>query len=193
MAHTADVNLMALAGGEHRVSELDDVETLVRLYKAKVLRFVTFSLGDRDSAESIVHDCFLKAHATRATFRGDCSVSTWLMRIAFNLVRDHTKSLKFRFWKTVAASAVDVHDLGHYVPSTASSPEAQVLAREKVQLIQKSLQQLSPKQRSVFVMRFVEELDLAEIAEVTGMPVQTVKTHLYRAVAEIRNKFGVRL
>ncbi|HEX4488571.1 MAG TPA: RNA polymerase sigma factor [Terriglobales bacterium] len=192
MAQTIDVNLMALASGEHRVSELDDIETLMRLYKAKVLRFVAFSLGDRDAAESITHDCFLKAHATRAQFRGDCSVSTWLMRIAFNLVRDHTKSLKFRFWKTVAASAVDVHDLGHYVPSQASSPEAQVLAREKVQMIQRSLKELSPRQRSVFVMRFVEELDLAEIAEVTGMPVQTVKTHLYRAVAEIRHKFGAK-
>ena len=185
-----DVNLMALSDGEQRISELDDIETLMRLYKAKVLRFVAFSLGDRDAAESITHDCFLKAHATREQFRGDCSVSTWLMRIAFNLVRDHTKSLKFRFWKTVAASAIDVHDLGHYAPSPASSPEAQVLAREKVRMIQRALQDLSPRQRSVFVMRFVEDLDLGEIAEVTGMPVQTVKTHLYRAVAEIRNKFG---
>jgi RNA polymerase sigma-70 factor, ECF subfamily len=190
MAQMVDVNLMALSDGEQRISELDDVETLMRLYKAKVLRFVAFSLGDRDAAESITHDCFLKAHATREQFRGDCSVSTWLMRIAFNLVRDHTKSLKFRFWKTVAASAIDVHDLGHYTPSTASSPEAQVLAREKVRMIQQALQDLSPRQRSVFVMRFVEDLDLGEIAEVTGMPVQTVKTHLYRAVAEIRNKFG---
>ena len=193
MAQTIDVNLMALASGEHCVSELEDVEMLMRLYQPKVLRFVALSLGDRDAAESITQDCFFKAHATRAQFRGDCSVSTWLMRIAFNLARDHTKSLKFRFWKRVAASAVDVADLGHYLPSTASSPEAQLLAREKLQLIQGALQKLSPRQRGVFVMRFVEELDLGEIAEVTGMPVQTVKTHLYRAVAEIRNQFGVKV
>jgi RNA polymerase sigma-70 factor (ECF subfamily) len=191
MAQTIDVNLMALASGEHCVSELEDVETLMRLYQPKVLRFVALSLEDRDAAESITQDCFFKAHATRTQFRGNCSVSTWLMRIAFNLVRDHSKSLKFRFWKRVAASAVDVADLGHYLPSTVSSPEAQLLAREKLQMIQGALQKLSPRQRSVFVMRFVEELDLGEIAKVTGMPVQTVKTHLYRAVAEIRNKFGV--
>lgn len=190
MGQTIPVNLMALSSREQHVSELDDVETLMRLYKPKVLRLVAFSLGDRDAAESITHDCFLKAHATRAQFRGDCSASTWLMRIAFNLVRDHTKSLKFRFWKTVAASAVDVEDLGHYVPSRASSPEAQLLAREKVQMIQVALKKLSSRQRSVFVMRFVEEMDLGEIAEATGMPVPTVKTHLYRAVAEIRNEFG---
>lgn len=190
MSHTIDVNLMALSGGEQRVSELEDIETLMRLYKAKVLRFVAFSIGDRDAAESITQDCFLKAYSTRAQFRGDCSVSTWLMRIAFNLVRDHTKSVKFRFWKTVASSAVDIHDVSHYTPSLGSSPEAQLLAREEVKMIQGALQKLSPRQRSVFVMRFVEELDLGEIAEVTGMPVQTVKSHLYRAVAEIRNQFG---
>jgi RNA polymerase sigma-70 factor (ECF subfamily) len=193
MGQTFPVNLMALSSEEQRTSELDDVETLMRLYKVKVLRFVAISLGDRDAAESITHDCFLKAHATRAQFRGDCSVSTWLMRIAFNLVRDHTKSLKFRFWKTVVASAVDVEDLSQHVPSGASSPEAQLLAREKVQVIQAALKKLSSRQRSVFVMRFVEEMDLGEIAEATGMPVTTVKTHLYRAVAEIRSKFGASL
>ena len=193
MAQTFPVNLMALSSEEQRTSELDDVETLMRLYKAKVLRFVAFSLQDRDAAESITHDCLLKAHATRAQFRGDCSVSTWLMRIAFNLVRDHIKSLKFRFWKTVVASAVDVEDLSQYVPSGASSPEAQLLAREKVQMIQVALKKISARQRSVFVMRFVEEMELGEIAEATGMPVSTVKTHLYRAVAEIRSKFGASL
>ena len=193
MGQTFPVNLMALSSEEQRTSELDDVETLMRLYKGKVLRFVAFSLGDRDAAESITHDCLLKAHATRAQFRGDCSVSTWLMRIAFNLVRDHTKSLKFRFWKTVAASSVDVEDLSQYVPSGASSPEVQLLAREKVQMIQVALKKITPRQRSVFVMRFVEEMELGEIAEATGMPVSTVKTHLYRAVAEIRSKFGASL
>ena len=195
MGQTFPVNLMALSSEEQRTSELDDVETLMRLYKAKVLRFVAFSLQDRDrdAAESITHDCLLKAHATRAQFRGDCSVSTWLMRIAFNLVRDHTKSLKFRFWKTVAASSVDVEDLGQFVPSGASSPDMQLLAREKVQMIQVALKKISARQRSVFVMRFVEEMELGEIAEATGMPVSTVKTHLYRAVAEIRSKFGASL
>jgi RNA polymerase sigma-70 factor (ECF subfamily) len=68
-----------------------------------------------------------------------------------------------------------------------------LLAREKVQMIQVALKKLSPRQKSVFVMRFAEEMDLGEIAEATGMPVTTVKTHLYRAVAEIRSKFGASL
>ena len=177
---------MALSSEEQRTSELDDVETLMRLYKAKVLRFVAFSLGDRDAAESITHDCLLKAHASRAQFRGDCSVSTWLMRIAFNLVRDHTKGLKFRFWKTVAASTVDVEDLSQYVPSRASSPEVQLLAREKVQMIQVALKKLTPRQRSVFVMRFVEEMDYREVADIIGKSVPAVRVIQHRALGNLR-------
>jgi len=184
--------LTALADGEH-ISELDDMAGLMRQYQAKIFRFVAFSVRDFDTAETITQDCFLKAHNTRHQFRGDCSVATWLMRIAFNQVRDHTKTLKFRFWENVQTTAVNVDELGHYLPSGASSPEQQFLARERVELIQSSLEKLSDKQRSVFLMKFVEDLDLPEIAEIMGMPLQTVKTHLYRAVATIRNKFGATL
>jgi RNA polymerase sigma-70 factor (ECF subfamily) len=53
-----------------------------------------------------------------------------------------------------------------------------------------ALATLSERQRSVFVMRFLEEMDLAEIAKATGMPVNTVKTHLHRAVTAIRAQLG---
>ena len=184
--------LTALADGEH-ISELDDIAGLMRLYQAKIFRFVAFSVRDFDAAETITQDCFLKAHNTRHQFRGDCSITTWLMRIAFNLVRDHTKTLKFRFWKNIQTTGVNVDEIGNYLPSGTSSPETQFLARERVALIQSSLDNLSEKQRSVFLMKFVEDMDLPEIAEITGMPLQTVKTHLYRAVATIRDKFGATL
>ena len=163
------------------------------MYKPKVFRFVAFSLTDRDAAESITQDCFLKAHLTRDQFRGDCSVSTWLMRIAFNLIRDHTKSQKFRFWKKAAATAVDAHDPSLHLASGASSAEARLIAKERVEMVHRTLQELSDKQRSVFVMRFVEEMDLADIAAVTGMSLPTVKTHLYRAVGAIRARLGATL
>src|SRR3984893_16042639 len=192
MTPTIPAELISLAG-DHRISELDDVDALVRAYKPKVFRFVAFSLSDRDAAESITQDCFLKAHLTRNQFRGDCSVGTWLMRIAFNLVRDHTKSQKFRFWKSAAASAIDASDVSQYLASGERSAEAQLIARERVQMVYKALQELSGKQRSIFLMRFVEEMDLSEIAAITGMTVPTVKTHLYRAVGAIRARLGAAL
>lgn len=186
---TIPVEFIALSG-EHRISELDDIDTLIHLYKPKVFRFVAFSVSDRDAADSITQDCFLKAHLSRSQFRGDCSITTWLMRIAFNLVRDHTKSQKFRFWKNAAASAIDAQDVSQYLATGGTSAEAQLIAKERVEIVHRELRKLSDKQRSVFVMRFVEEMDLPEIAEVTGMSVPTVKTHLYRAVGAIRARLG---
>ena len=192
MTPTIPAELISLSG-EQRISELDDIDTLVRVYKPKVFRFVAFSISDRDAAESITQDCLLKAHLTRNQFRGDCSVATWLMRIAFNLIRDHTKSQKFRFWKSAAASAIDASDVSQYLASGERSAEAQLIARERVQMVYKALQELSGKQRSIFLMRFVEEMDLSEIAAITGMTVPTVKTHLYRAVGAIRARLGAAL
>ncbi len=192
MTPTIPAELISLSG-EQRISELDDIDTLVRVYKPKVFRFVAFSISDRDAAESITQDCLLKAHLTRNQFRGDCSVATWLMRIAFNLIRDHTKSQKFRFWKSAAASAIDASDVSQYLASGEKSAEAQLIARERVQMVYKALQELSGKQRSIFLMRFVEEMDLSEIAAITGMTVPTVKTHLYRAVGAIRARLGAAL
>jgi RNA polymerase sigma-70 factor (ECF subfamily) len=115
------------------------------------------------------------------------------MRIAFNLVRDHTKSQKFRFWKNAAATAVDAQDLSQYLSSGASSAEEQLIAKERVEMVHRTLQELTDKQRTAFVMRFVEEMDLPEIAAVTGMSLTTVKTHLYRAVGTIRARLGATL
>ena len=189
---TIPVELIALSG-EQRISELENIDALIRLYKAKVFRFVAFSVADRDAADSITQDCFLKAHLTRNQFRGDCSISTWLMRIAFNLVRDHTKSQKFRFWKNAAATAIDAQDVSQHLASGARSAEAQLIARERVEIVHRTLQKLSDRQRSVFVMRFVEEMELADIAMATGMSLATVKTHLYRAVGAVRERLGATL
>ncbi len=189
MTPTIPTELISLSGERH-ISELEDIDALVRAYKAKVFRFVAFSLSDRDAAETITQDCFFKAHRNRSQFRGDCCVGTWLMRIAFNLVRDHTKSQKFRFWKTAAASAIDAGEVSQYLPNGASSAEAHLIARESVNTVYTVLRELSGKQRSVFLMRFVEEMELSDIAEATGMAIPTVKTHLYRAVGAVRARLG---
>ena len=148
MTQTIPVELIALSGEPH-ISELEDIDAVIRLYKPKVFRFVAFSVTDRDAADSITQDCFLKAHLTRDQFRGDCSVSTWLIRIAFNLIRDHTKSQKFRFWKKAAATAVDAHDVSQHLASGASSAEAQLIAKERVEMIHRRFKN-SPTSSAAF-------------------------------------------
>jgi RNA polymerase sigma-70 factor (ECF subfamily) len=181
-----DAPITSVPAVERTGSELDDIDALVRTYRPRLLRFVAFSIGDPDLAESITQDCFLKAYNGRANFRGDCSVNTWLTSIAVNLVRDQLRLQKFRFWRQARATAIDVTDAASFLPSHESSPESRVLVQEKTLQVQAALENLSPKQRSIFLMRFTEEMDLAEIAAATKMPINTVKTHLHRALKSVR-------
>src|SRR5881227_4281391 len=79
----------AMAERSGVVSELDDINELVRLHQARIRRFVTCSTGDPDLAETVTQDTLLRAFRGRENFRGDCSLSTWLTGIAINVTRDH--------------------------------------------------------------------------------------------------------
>jgi RNA polymerase sigma-70 factor (ECF subfamily) len=185
-----DASLPNVPAAERTGSELDDIDALVRTYRPRLLRFVAFSIGDPDLAESITQDCFLKAYNGRANFRGDCSVNTWLTSIAVNLIRDQQRLQKFRFWRQARATAIDVTDAANFLPSHESSPESRILVKEKAAQVTAALENLSPNQRTIFLMRFTEEMDLAEIAAVTKMPINTVKTHLHRALKSVRAQVG---
>ena len=172
------------------ISELDDIDELVRTHRARLLRFVACSTGDQDLAETVAQDALLKAYNGRQSFRGECSVSTWLTGIAINVLRDHQRTGKFKFWKKVKTTAVDVHEMASFIPARGSSPEEQLLAREKVKRLAEIVQTLSPNQRTVFLMKFSEEMPVADISEVLGMPVATVRTHLHRALTAVRSRLG---
>ena len=168
------------------LTELDDIDALVRTYRGRILRFVTFSTNDPDLAETITQDCLLKAYNARHTFRGDSNVHTWLTSIALNLIRDHQRTLKFKFWKQARATAVDVTDVASFIASHSAGPEAQLIAREKVAQLSGILETLSLNQRAVFLMKFSDEMDLNQIAHAMNMPLNTVKTHLHRALKSVR-------
>jgi RNA polymerase sigma-70 factor (ECF subfamily) len=70
------------------IADLDDFEAIVRFHWPRVFRFALASLRDRDAAQSVAQDCFMRAHRARNEFRGESSIQTWVMQIAVNLVRD---------------------------------------------------------------------------------------------------------
>lgn len=181
----------AIAIEAQRQLVFEDLDGIMRAYQPRVLRFVLLSTQDPDAAASITQDCFFKAYASRGQFRGECSVRTWLMRIAFNMVRSHARSQKLRFWKAAAVSSVVIGDTSDFLTTDESSPEAQMLAKERVAIVRRALSDLSARQRSVFIMRFIEDLEISEIALATNMQSSTVKTHLQRAVGAIRAKLEV--
>jgi RNA polymerase sigma-70 factor, ECF subfamily len=163
---------------------------LVRTHRARLIRLVAFSTGDQDLAETVVQDSLLRAYNARDNFRGDCSVATWLRAIALNVMRDYQRRQKFQFWKKASLTAVSVSDAAISLAGNDPSPEARMLAQEQVQRVELALKSLSERQRSVFIMRFLDEMELEEISVATGLPAPTVKTHLYRAVKAVRGRLG---
>jgi RNA polymerase sigma-70 factor, ECF subfamily len=162
------------------------VEDWMRLYRARIFRYVLFATRDEDVAESLTQDCFLRAHMARGSFRGECSMATWLMRIAVNLVRDHQRSMKLRFWKR--APMLDAAEMSDRLPDTGSSTEHRLIVQQRVASVWRAVETLSERQRSIFLLRFVEELELPEIAEAMQLNLNTVKSHLYRALNAVKQQ-----
>ena len=169
---------------------LEDFDEVVHLYWQCVHRFVLASVRDADAAQTLTQDCFLRAYSAREAFRGEANVKTWLMHIAVNLVRDFGRNRRLQFWKRLSASASKPGDVGDHLPVAAVSPEDQALLREQVQIIWQASRSLTRRQRTVFLLRFVEDMDILEIAAATGMKEGTVKIHLFRALQAVRKKLG---
>ena len=172
---------------ENPALEFDDFDRLVEQYRPRVLRFLYASVRDMDVAESIAQDCFWNAYKSRNTFRGDCSVNTWLMKIAVNLVRSHMQNRRLQFWKKFESP--DDAKTQNW-PDRKLSPEENASIQQQVQAVWEATRLLSHKQRTVFLLRFMEDLDISEIAQSTGLNENTVKVHLFRAVRGIRKRLG---
>jgi RNA polymerase sigma-70 factor (ECF subfamily) len=172
---------------ENPALEIEQFEGLVARYRPRVLRFVFASVRDWDLAETLTQDCFWKAYRHRRAFRGDCSTTTWLMRIAINLVRDHTRSRRFQFWrKAEHIQNAEIHEW----PDRGISPEDRTSVNEQVQAVWDATKSLSERQRTVFLLRFVEDMNTAEIAQASGLTENAVNVHLFRAVRGIRKRLG---
>jgi|SRR6185437_2607938 len=176
-----------LAGSELAEADFSEV---VATHRPQIFRFLLASTRDVDLAETLTQDCFLKAHRNWAGFRAESSVLTWLMRIAINLQKDHWRNRRLQFWRTTRTNAVDVSEASDWLPSGESSPEQQLLARERVSGVWRALEKLSGRQKSIFLLRYVEEMDIAEIAKATGLSDGTVKAHLSRALSRVREQLG---
>ena len=171
-----------------REAQAGDFDAVVDLYWPRVFRFALASLRDRDAAEALTQDCFLHAYKAWERFRGEAGIQTWLMRIAVNLVRDEGRNRRLQFWKRLRAG--DSEKIGGYARDGRLSPEAEALLREQIAAIWKATASLPERQKTVFLLRFAEDMTLLEIAAATGLSENAVKVHLYRALRAVRTHMG---
>lgn len=190
MEQTAVAPVAMVRGPAALVVEMDDLETLVRLHRGRVFRFLMLSVRDAETADILTQDCFLKVHRSRDAFRGECSVETWLMRVAVNLLRDHMRSRKLQFWRRALATSLDVAEIAERIAGSEPTPEEALIAKERVMRVWAAADKLPARQREVFLLRFLEDKDVAEIAAITGTAEKTVKSHLYRAAIAVRGYVG---
>jgi len=161
---------------------------IVESHRPQIFRFLLSSLRDVDLAETLTQECFLKAHRNWKHFRGDSSAMTWLMRIAINLQKDSWRNRRIQFWRQTRTNAVDLDEASEWLPNGERNAEQQMLAREQVAQVWQAVKGLSERQRTVFLLRYVEERELSEIAAATGLREGTVKAHLSRALGRVRTE-----
>jgi RNA polymerase sigma-70 factor (ECF subfamily) len=166
-------------------------EELVRRYDRKLLRIASNITRNREDAEEVVQETFLKAYRHLDQFQGNAKFSTWLTRIALN------QSLA-RLRKQHGAKAVSLNGEiqfdGEVLPidvaDWAPNPEERYRSSELRQILTKTLQELRPALRVVFVLRDVEGFSTSETAESLGLTQVSVKARLFRARLELRERLS---
>lgn len=167
-----------------------DVEAyghFVRAYQRRVYGTALRLLRDGGEAECAAQDAFLKAYQALPGFRGGSSFETWITRIVINGCRDRLKRKRVvAYFHQRAADAAESADPGDAAPSADPSPERLVLSKQIKAVLRSAIDELSPRQRIVFVLKHLEERSIPEIAQLLGVDVGTVKAHLFRAATRIR-------
>lgn len=183
------LNAVELATDKASVTaELEDFEQIVRLHQKRIYRFLLVHTANSEVAEDLTQECFVRAFFNRKKFRGECQVSTWLARIALNLARDYFRNRKLAFWRRTISLEGPTEDAVCLSASAGRhpSPEEHMLQRERLAEVMSAVGQLSLSQREVFVLSVIEEMPLQEIAACMNRRIGTIKSHLFRAMMNVR-------
>lgn len=175
-----------MTNGGWTATEFDEI---VHEHQARIYRVLWCELHDDEAAANLTQDCFLKAYRARAEFRGESSVTTWLVRIAINLARDYQRNRRQSFWRRLLGNNPQEAELaaGMAIDNTPGADRL-LIAREQLRQTMEAVKTLSPQQQTVFHLRFLEELSLEEVADAMGLEIGTVKSHLSRAVSALRQQ-----
>jgi RNA polymerase sigma-70 factor (ECF subfamily) len=167
---------------------------LIRRYQRPIFSIIYRMVGDRELAEDLAQETFIKVLNAIDSYRPEHKFSSWIFKIANNAAIDH---LRRRELDTLSldgapdaltserqeATALQVRD-------RTESPLEEMEARELGSQIERAIARLRPEYRSCIMLRHVEGRAYEEIAEILGLPLGTVKTYIHRARAELRAALG---
>jgi len=153
---------------------------LVQRYERLVYRVAYRLLGDPDEADDAAQEVFVRLFDSLADFRGEARLSTWLYRAT----RNRCVSTLRRQRPVISLEEVEGTPPGNGI----DDPEEALLRQETTDLVQRALGSLPEMYRTLMVLRHLEGLSYADIAEVTGLPVGRVKSRLFRARELLREE-----
>ena len=170
----------AIAGRE------EGFEELVRRYQRPIVAYVYRMVGDYDAALDLTQEVFIKVYGSLERYRPEFKFSTWIYRIAHNASIDHLRRLGGMRTEDLEVEGEGGRTYEKPLASSAPSPEQESERRERRAEIEEIVQALAPAYRELIVLRHAHDLSYDEIAEVTGLPLGTVKNRIFRAREAMR-------
>jgi RNA polymerase sigma-70 factor (ECF subfamily) len=169
------------------IADRMDYEQLYRDHRPQVLRICRLLLADPDEAEDVAQEVLLKLLNQHRVNGDTIAWRPWLNRVAINACRDRRRSGWWKWWRS-QPSALEENEFAHRDPT----PEQLALGEETRRAIWEAFRRLPARQREVFALRYLEGCSTEETAEVLGLSTGSVKTHLFRAVHQMRARLGSR-
>ncbi len=178
-----------------RRGDMQAFGSLVAKYQDRIFNMIYRMCGRRADAEELAQEAFLKALERITQFRGQSQFYTWLFRIAANLTISHRRrGGRVRFQSLSGPEEFEQSQADALTAAMARrrspAPEAAVMAAETHQRVMEALEELDDEFRLVVVLCDIEDMDYAQIAQVLGVPVGTVKSRLHRARCMLKEKLA---
>jgi len=170
----------ALAGREAGFEEL------VRRYQRPIAAYVYRMVGDYDAALDLTQEVFIKVYNSLTRYRAEFKFSTWIYKIAHNAAIDHLRRHAVR--EQALTTSLDGERREISIASRRLTPEQESERKERCSEIEAVVQMLPSAYRELIVLRHSHDLSYDEIAEVTGLPLGTVKNRLFRAREAMRDE-----
>ena len=185
------LNLSAIADCELVVRAIkgreDGFNELVRRYQRPIAAYVYRMVGDYDAALDLTQEVFIKVYSSLERYRPEFKFSTWIYKIAHNASVDYLRRSASR--GQALTSEVEGEEREMQVMSRKLSPEQEYAVEERRAEIERVVRQLPAVYRELIILRHQHDLSYDEIAEVTSLPLGTVKNRLFRAREMMRQQF----
>ena len=181
-AQTQAETLVIAQGLKRQDPEL--LDRLIEEVQHRLLRYLLFLTGNREVSEDLFQEVWIRVLLRGAQFNGKSRFDTWLFTIARNLVIDLSRKRTMASLDEMSESSD--HERPFEIIDNEPSPLDQFRSGEDRAEVHQVLVRLESRSREVLVLRFYEELSLEEIATITGAPLSTVKSRLYRGLAAVK-------